>query len=515
MLLVPFVLVAYGVLYALAYSIPPLPESWQRPLQEALSRDSLDSWLEREEDIAIDRLLDNVAPGGRNVRDAAPGTVIASPSRHHPNYYYQWVRDAAITTSTLVDLYAEDPYSFLSSDLVPILDAYTVLQYKLQHSNNPSGSFDDLSGLGEPKFEADGSPFTGSWGRPQRDGPALRALTLISYLKAYNETHSSLWDSDFGDEWFRPLYDADMPADSIIKADLEYVSHYWNASGFDLWEEVEGLHFFTAMVQARALREGAKLAALFEDPGAAAWYALQARKLEEELLPKFWSERNGHLVETLDSPRGGLDCGLLLGALHGTERNSTATERFAPYSDEVLVSLLALARDQRYRFPINSAPSDSSNAESEFSLLQGTGVGRYPEDVYDGYGTSPRGGNPWFLCTSSVAETLFRTVEHAVAVEQLPISSRGMPFWDALMENSSTSLEPGRTYKPTDPEFDEVMARLRRAGDAFLVVVKKHTDAEGRLSEQFDRWNGYERGAEDLTWSYGAFLQAVRARQRL
>jgi glucoamylase len=35
------------------------------------------------------------------------------------------------------------------------------------------------------------------------------------------------------------------------------------------------------------------------------------------------------------------------------------------------------------------------------------------------------------------------------------------------------------------------------------------------MSEQFDRVTGYMRGAEDLTWSYGAFLQAVRARRVL
>ena len=90
-LLIPFVFFAYFVLYAIAFSIPPA-SSWlgvkaqhgQVPLQ-----DSLDSWLVREEKIALDKLLANVAPGGRNVDDAAPGSVIASPSKEHPNYFYQ------------------------------------------------------------------------------------------------------------------------------------------------------------------------------------------------------------------------------------------------------------------------------------------------------------------------------------------------------------------------------------------------------------------------------------------
>lgn len=53
------------------------------------TKSSLDSWLDKEEDIAVDRLLANIAPSGRNAQHAAPGTVLASPSKEHPNYYYQ------------------------------------------------------------------------------------------------------------------------------------------------------------------------------------------------------------------------------------------------------------------------------------------------------------------------------------------------------------------------------------------------------------------------------------------
>ncbi|KAF2473827.1 uncharacterized protein BDR25DRAFT_256741 [Lindgomyces ingoldianus] len=515
-LLIPFVLAAYVLLYAFAFTIPPLPpisnflsvghaQQAQKPLQ-----DTLDAWLEREERIALDKLLANVAPGGRNVKDAAPGSVIASPSREHPNYFYQWVRDAAITTSTLVDLYAEDASSSLSSQLSAILNDYSNLQSALQHTNNPSGTFGDLSGLGEPKFEADGSPFVGSWGRPQRDGPALRAITLMAYLRAYNTSHPSLWASDSGEDWFKPLYDPSLPAHSIIKADLEYVSHFWNQSSFDLWEEVDGFHFFTAIVQLRAMREGADLALAFEDGGAADWYSQQAQRLER-FVHGFWDERKGHLVETLFSSRTGLDCGLLLGSLHGYPSASSHTPVYAPYSDELLVSLLALVQDQRTRFPINAAPS----SEEDDNAMEGVGLGRYPEDVYDGYGTDKRGGNPWFLCTASAAQVLYITAEHLVTTSNLTISSTGLPFYEALMSSSSLEPQSDTTYGPSDAVFHSVIERLKSAGDEFMEVIKTHTDAEGSLSEQFDRVTGYERGAKDLTWSYGAFLQAVRARKRI
>lgn len=58
---------------------------------------------------------------------------------------------------------------------------------------NPSG---DLSsgGLGEAKFHVDSTEFTGDWGRPQRDGPALRAAALIAYGKWLVVSFGSILD---------------------------------------------------------------------------------------------------------------------------------------------------------------------------------------------------------------------------------------------------------------------------------------------------------------------------------
>jgi glucoamylase len=294
------------------------------------------------------------------------------------------------------------------------------------------------------------------------------------------------------------------------------VSHFWNQSGFDLWEEVEGLHFFTAMVQLRALREGSDLALAFGDHGAADWYAQQAEYLSN-FVHNFWDETKGHLVETLDSTRTGLDCGLLLGSLHGLPSSYATHEPiYPPHSDEILLSLLYLVQDQRARFPINSSPSPSTpDNDEDAEILEGTGLGRYPEDVYDGYGTDARGGNPWFLCTSSAAEIIYRTASHLSTTTNLTITPRGLPFYSALLSSSSLVPEAGKTYESADALFHSVVERLKDAGDEFMDVVRVHADAGGGLSEQFDRVTGFERGARDLTWSYGAFIQAVRARKRL
>lgn len=76
----------------------------------------------------------------------------------------------------LVDLFRNG-----ESSLQTVIEEYVNAQAYLQTVSNPSGSLSDGTGLGEPKFNVDETAFTGSWGRPQRDGPALRATALIDF----------------------------------------------------------------------------------------------------------------------------------------------------------------------------------------------------------------------------------------------------------------------------------------------------------------------------------------------
>ena len=117
----------------------------------------------------------------------------------------------------------------------------------------------------------------------------------MKYLQAYNQSHPYLWTDDMESNPYADLYHATLPAESVIKADREYISRYWSEDGFDLWEEVQGLHFFTAAVQLRALKEGVEIAKAFNDYGAAHWYESHARELEK-LVQKFWDETKGHLL---------------------------------------------------------------------------------------------------------------------------------------------------------------------------------------------------------------------------
>lgn len=89
--------------------------------------------------------------------------------------YYTWTRDSALTFKCLIDLFETSDQDYIShKELETDIRNYVSSQAVLQNVSNPSGTLKDGSGLGEPKFEIDLNPFSGAWGRPQRDGPALR-----------------------------------------------------------------------------------------------------------------------------------------------------------------------------------------------------------------------------------------------------------------------------------------------------------------------------------------------------
>lgn len=82
-----------------------------------------------------------------------------------------------MTAKLLVDLFRNGETS-----LQGIIEDYVDSQAYLQTVSNPSGDLSDGGlGLGEPHFLVDMTAYTGSWGRPQRDGPALRATALIDF----------------------------------------------------------------------------------------------------------------------------------------------------------------------------------------------------------------------------------------------------------------------------------------------------------------------------------------------
>jgi glucoamylase len=208
-----------------------------------LSIDRLEGAIAKQYRIAFQSVLDNIGPHGKKAPGASAGVIIASPSTNDPDYFFTWTRDAALTMKMIVDEFLQ-----ARKELRSVIQDYLKSQAILQTVSNPSGALSSGRGLGEPKFYSNLTRFNGDWGRPQRDGPALRATALITYAR---------WLLSTGRR--QDIAEAKEKVWPVVRNDLEYVAQYWNSTGFDLWEEVRGSSFFTTAVQHRALAEGAAL----------------------------------------------------------------------------------------------------------------------------------------------------------------------------------------------------------------------------------------------------------------
>ncbi|KAK5997048.1 Glucoamylase [Cladobotryum mycophilum] len=436
-----------------------------------LTRRSVDDFVTSENPVALDLLLCNIGVNGCHSTGAGPGIVIASPSIVDPDYLYTWTRDAALVFKSIVDRFT----NYYDAGLQQHIIDYITAQAKLQGISNPSGSLSDGSGLAEPKFEVNLSAFTGPWGRPQRDGPALRAIAMIAYSKwlianGYQSTVSStIWP--------------------IVRNDLNYVAQYWNQTGFDLWEEVSGSSFFTIANQHRALVEGATLAAILGQSGDS------YNKVAPQILcflQSFWVSSGGYVDSNINVNEGrtGQDANSLLASIHTFDPSiGCDAATFQPCSDKALSNHKVTVDSFRF-YAINKG----------IPAGQAIAVGRYSEDVY-------YTGNPWYLATLAAAEQLYDAVYTWKQVGSITVTATSLPFFKDLVP----SIQVGK-YSSSQATFTAIVSAVTTYADGFVNIVAKYTPSDGSLAEQFTKDKGTPISAKHLTWSYASFLTAAARR---
>ncbi|EEP80436.1 glucoamylase [Uncinocarpus reesii 1704] len=431
--------------------------------------ETLDQWLEAEGTFALQAILDNIGPNGAKVRGAHAGIVVASPSKSNPDYFYTWTRDAALVFKQLVDTFIAGNY-----DLQDKIHEFITAQAELQTVSNPSGTL-STGGLGEPKFHVNQTAFTGDWGRPQHDGPPLRATAMITYAK---------WLVDNGH-----VDAARSIVWPVVQNDLAYVGQYWNSTGFDLWEEVKGSSFFTAIAQHRALVEGGNLARQL---------GVDCSQCESQapqvlcFLQSFWSGTN--IIANFGGDRSGLDTNSILGIIHNFDPEADCDDNtFQPCSSRALANHKRVTDSFRSIYPINSRiPSD-----------QAVAVGRYAEDVY-------YGGQPWYLATFAAAEMLYNAIYQWNRTGEMSITDVSLPFFKGVY----SSAQVGK-YSASSRAFSDIMANVTKYADGYLNIARRYTPCSGALAEQFSKADGRPLSASDLTWSYAALLTAKERRNAI
>jgi glucoamylase len=306
-------------------------------------------------------------------------------------------------------------------------------------------------------------------GRPrdwtdQNDGPALQTLAV---MRSYHQLDAP----------------AQARAQAVVQRNLDFLMATYQSPGFNLWEETFGQSFFTRSVQLRCLSEIRTNDLGFAVPNGLA----QAVDWLTWALQDHWNGEYYLSILDPQHPRDGYDpnIDIVMASVYGAVSCTDGR-------------LLATAAALRRQWAEPGSPSTYPINAVDASSGRGPLLGRYPGDVYDGDDNDSGTAHPWALCTANFAELYYNLAAAVRRDVRVPFTAESAGFFAQVGVGEHTA--------------PAVTARLLvKAGDAMLQAVVYHSD-HLELSEQFDAATGFEKSVRNLTWSYAAFLSAVRAR---
>ncbi|HET9108872.1 MAG TPA: glycoside hydrolase family 15 protein [Steroidobacteraceae bacterium] len=404
------------------------------------STEPLRGWIDRQYAHAARQMLRSISPlgivksrpGFDQVIRAAPGAVVASPVPASydpdPDYFFHWYRDSAIVIEALRLLHADGavPEALrLFGEFVRFSAALSQLDGRELAAASPrwrarvaadfvqylrpDAELERVHGeavAAETRVNADGTLDISNWARPQHDGPALRALTVLRWMRD-------------------AALDAQLQAacERLVREDLRFTQAHGREACYDIWEEERGLHYFTLRVCAQALEEGAGwLEARMEGES-----ARQCRAASEAIrgtLDGYWLPGQGHyrsrVLESGETSAKELDIAVVLAVLHACDDGAAHTVG----DPRILATLGALDAAFEADYPINHGRP----------AARGPALGRYRGDRY-------YSGGAYYFSTLAAAELCFRAATGGAR--------------EALLARGDRYLETVRAFTPDSGDMSE------------------------------------------------------------
>jgi glucoamylase len=452
--------------------------------------------------VSATHLVKERRPFGRIVRPVE-GSVLASPViaayDPDPDYFFHWARDSAVVMDAFRVLIESGTFG---PEAIAHFEAYVAFGLKLLDLDGAAylrelGHFrrkvepfylqyvrddEDLGAIvgervqGEPRFNPDGTLDILKWSRPQHDGPATRALTLMRFSPLVEKLAPHMTN----------------PLTKLLDADLGFTLRHWREPSYDIWEEELGAHYYTRLVQHAALADGAAWHEARGDFERSREEAAAARDLSVALCD-YWSSSKGFVRSRLSGSDGGsekdLDIAVILAVIHA-RRERGAHSVLDP---KVLATLAQLEDLFTALYEINrGCGADCAPA-----------MGRYADDKY-------YSGGAYYFSTLGAAEFYYRLAA-AVAADASGVTS---PESEPALLDLLRRAEDGQDGSVASRDG---RSRLHRAllarGDAFMASVAAFAPVTGELAEQFDKTTGEPSSAKDLAWSHAAFITAVTSRE--
>ncbi|MEJ0039143.1 MAG: glycoside hydrolase family 15 protein [Gammaproteobacteria bacterium] len=406
---------------------------------------ALEQWLDHEYRHAAVAMMASVSavglvkerPGFGQSRRPAAGSIIASPVPGaydpDPDYFFHWFRDSAVVIDAVRLLYGagrmgEEAIAHFADFVrfslsLESLDGRALVAEPawrekvtpdFQKYVRPNEELETVRGSAvsaDTRVNPDGTIDISKWARPQHDGPPLRALAVLKWMRTLRARGASLGD-----------------APRLLQVDLAFTAKHWREPSFDIWEEESGHHYYTLRVSAAALSEGAEwLRAGGQSTEADALQA-EAQAIQR-MLDGFWLESAGYYRSRV-LPAGAkstkeLDIAVILSAVHTAGPGDVHTAR-DPRMQATLERLEALFGAM---YPINhQLPKDRAPA-----------MGRYQGDVY-------YSGGAYYFSTFGASEFCF-----LAAAAYAP----GREERRKWVEHGDGFLATTRAFTPTSGDLSE------------------------------------------------------------
>lgn len=402
------------------------------------------------------RFADPNSPDPRNPVFSTAGCIVAAPSYKgntdgvDQDYIYNWTRDAAITAMEIV--VANLPTT-PGSGVEPLVD-YVNFAQTCQTSATAGGHFSRAA------YTIDGQ--MRDWS-DQNDGPALQSLAI---LQAYSQLDQA----------------TQAVAKNVVTNNLFYLVAHYQDETTNLWEEEFGLSFFA---QSAILR--------FFQAIKTNTIGIAAPGNIDTIIAWLQNGLQDHWTGTYYQSLLHVTTNLIPGYDPNIDVISACIYGAVPATDTKLLATAALLRSQWDQ----SGPYEYQVNVTDAAQGMGPMLGRYPGDTYDGdQADQILGSHPWPVCTCNFAQLYYKLANDINASGTVPIDALSAPFFNQV--KVSTASSPA-----------EAAAALIAAGDSMLQAVVFHSD-HLELSEQYDGTTGFEKSVKNLTWSYAAFLSAVR-----
>jgi glucoamylase len=410
----------------------------------------LERWIEHQYRRAVAGMLPSLSavgivkhrPGFGQTVVPKKGSIVASPVLAaydpDPDYFFHWFRDSAVVIDAMRLLRADGSvtvpqaleyfHDFVEFSLSLLtVDGHALvassawragIQPDFQKFVRPDEELLPVSGglvSAEARVNPDGTLDISKWARPQHDGPPLRLLAVLRWVRdvAFDSASSE-------------------SASRLLRADIAFTRGRWRMPSFDIWEEEKGHHYYTLRVTAQALEEGASwLDARGDGKGdreEARLCRADARAILER-LDGYWLEDAGYyrsrVLEAGARSSKELDIAVIFAAIHG----SNDAGAHSVEDPRMQATLARLERLFDAEYPINRGRPAG----------RGTAMGRYKGDVY-------YSGGAYYFSTLAAAEFCFRA-----AVGQQLAPGEGQAF----VNRGDAFLETVRAFTPANGDMSE------------------------------------------------------------